>query len=447
MNAPATPPLEQPAGGDPDLATVQVAPRFDLHEHQAWTANGALGVLAALLLIGAGAAGAIQADQTTGSTSTVLGVGGTLLLLAGILLLASLVVVSPGETKVVQLFGRYVGTVRRNGLVLTLPLTTRRRVSVRVRNFETSGLKVNDADGNPIEIAAIVVWRVADTAHASFAVESFTRLRRGAGRGGAAARRDEPPVRRRATRARTTLRGSTEQVSRRARRRGRRSASRSPGSRSSRRASRTSPTPPRSRRRCCSASRPARSSPPARRSWKARCRMVEIALARLEQDDVVTLDEERKAPMVSNLLVVLCGDSRATARRQRRDRSTREPRAMTADEPQQAARGNDARSCCASTRPCTTRSPAGPPTTCARSTRTSRCCCVARSTTQAAHPRAQGRCHAADDPDVQSRAGTLVPVPTSTHLRLRRPRSAGRPATRVTACLAGHAACTPSCEP
>ena len=70
----------------------------------------------------------------------------------------------PGQTRVVQFFGRYVGTVRAPGLSWVLPLTVRRDVSVRVRNFETNHLKVNDADGNPVEIAAIVVWQVADTA-------------------------------------------------------------------------------------------------------------------------------------------------------------------------------------------------------------------------------------------------------------------------------------------
>lgn len=310
MNAPATPPLEQPAGGDPDLSTVQVAPRFDLHEHQAWTANGALGVLAALLLIGAGAAGAIQADQTTGSTSTVLGVGGTLLLLAGILLLASLVVVSPGETKVVQLFGRYVGTVRRNGLVLTLPLTTRRRVSVRVRNFETSGLKVNDADGNPIDIAAIVVWRVADTAHASFAVESFTDF---------VEVQAEAALRHVATshpydnadEGEATLRGSTEQVSHElaveVAARVAIAGIEVVEARISHLAYAPEIAQAMLQRQQAGAIIAARE-----KIVEGAVSMVETALARLEQDDVVTLDEERKAAMVSNLLVVLCGDSRAT---------------------------------------------------------------------------------------------------------------------------------------
>ena len=86
---------------------------------------------------------------------------------------ASLVIVPPGQSSVVQFFDTYVGTARTPGFWWTLPLTVRRRVSVRVRNFEANRLKVNDADGNPLDIAAIVVWQVADTARAVYAVGSY----------------------------------------------------------------------------------------------------------------------------------------------------------------------------------------------------------------------------------------------------------------------------------
>ena len=89
------------------------------------------------------------------------------------LILSSLIVIAPGQSRVVQFFGRYVGTARRTGLTVLMPLTTKRNVSVRVNNFETHTLKVNDSEGNPVEIAAIVVWQVADTARAVFAVESY----------------------------------------------------------------------------------------------------------------------------------------------------------------------------------------------------------------------------------------------------------------------------------
>ena len=94
-------------------------------------------------------------------------------ILVAALVLSALVVVPPGQTQVVQFFGRYVGTVSRPGFWWVLPLTVRRQVSIRVRNFETSRLKVNDADGNPVEIAAIVVWQVADTARSTYAVDDY----------------------------------------------------------------------------------------------------------------------------------------------------------------------------------------------------------------------------------------------------------------------------------
>jgi regulator of protease activity HflC (stomatin/prohibitin superfamily) len=87
--------------------------------------------------------------------------------------LRGLVVVNPNEGQVIQLFGRYVGTVREQGFQWINPLTTRRKISLRVRNFETDKLKVNDLDGNPIEIAAVVVWQVVDSAEAVFEVDNY----------------------------------------------------------------------------------------------------------------------------------------------------------------------------------------------------------------------------------------------------------------------------------
>ena len=160
-----------------------------------------------------------------------------------------------GETRVVQFFGRYIGTVRRTGLTWVVPLSTRRRVSVRVRNFETNALKVNDADGNPVEIAAIVVWQVADTAKATFAVENYDHFV--AVQSEAALRHvatthpydDTDPARHPARLHRRGLR--------RTRPRGRGADRRRRASRSSRCGSATWPTPRRSPRPCCNANRPA----------------------------------------------------------------------------------------------------------------------------------------------------------------------------------------------
>ncbi|MGH8791752.1 MAG: SPFH domain-containing protein [Stackebrandtia sp.] len=87
--------------------------------------------------------------------------------------LSGLTVVNPNEAKVVQFFGRYIGTVDQPGFWLTAPLSSRMTVSLRVRNFETDLAKVNDADGNPVEIAAVIVWRVVDTAKAMFSVDNY----------------------------------------------------------------------------------------------------------------------------------------------------------------------------------------------------------------------------------------------------------------------------------
>src|SRR6202451_353362 len=85
-----------------------------------------------------------------------------------VICLKGLLSVKPNEGQVLQLFGTYVGTLREQGFRWVTPFTTKRRISLRVRNFETSKLKVNDLDGNPIEIAAVVVWQVVDTAGAGF---------------------------------------------------------------------------------------------------------------------------------------------------------------------------------------------------------------------------------------------------------------------------------------
>ena len=106
------------------------------------------------------------------------------------LLLAGLFMVNPNEGKVLQLFGGYVGTAQDAGPALGESVLTKRSVSLRVRNFESSHLKVNDIDGNPIEIAAVVVWRVVETAEAVFEVDDYENYVQGAERGGGAQPRD-----------------------------------------------------------------------------------------------------------------------------------------------------------------------------------------------------------------------------------------------------------------
>ena len=227
-------------------------------------------------------------------------------LLVFVLVIASLVIVPPGQTSVVQFFGRYIGTVRRPGFWWVLPLTVRRTVSIRVRNFETNHLKVNDADGNPVEIAAIVVWQVADTAKATYAVDNYLDFVRV---------QAESALRHVATThpyddtggAGTSLRGSTDivagELAREVAERVSLAGVEIVEVRISHLAYAQEIAQAMLRRQQANAVVAARS-----RIVEGAVGMVELALSRLAENDVVELDEERKASMVSNLMVVLCGD-------------------------------------------------------------------------------------------------------------------------------------------
>jgi regulator of protease activity HflC (stomatin/prohibitin superfamily) len=112
-------------------------------------------------------------DLAEGDGGVALVVAGSVLLVAGSIVGVGLIMVAPGEARVIQFLGRYVGTVRSDGLRWINPFTLRRKISTRIRNHETAVTKVNDADGSPIEIAAVVVWRVTDTARAIFEVDDY----------------------------------------------------------------------------------------------------------------------------------------------------------------------------------------------------------------------------------------------------------------------------------
>lgn len=295
---------------DPQLAPGRPVGRegaaVDIGERRAWQANGFLGLLVGLVLVGAavGAFIAAEADDAPG-----LGLLGVLAALSAALIFGSLSVVQPGRTVVVQFFGRYVGTVRRAGFVWLLPLSTRKTVSVRVRNFETARMKVNDLAGNPVEIAAIVVWQVADTARAMFAVEAYQQfvtvqseaaVRHVAGTHPYDGGDDDE-----------SLRGSTDQVSLEL---AHEVAARVAVAgveivevRISHLAYAPEIAQAMLQRQQASAVVAARS-----KIVEGAVGMVKAALDQLSAEGVVELDDERKAAMVSNLLVVLCGESRAT---------------------------------------------------------------------------------------------------------------------------------------
>ncbi len=229
-----------------------------------------------------------------------------LLELAVVILLFGLFMVNPNEARVLQLFGRYVGTVREPGLRWANPFYTKQRVSVRVRNFETERSKVNDTDGNPIEIASVVVWKVLDTAEASFEVDDFVNF---------VHVQSEAAVRNLATRypydtqidGQLSLRGDTEEIAGQLKTeiQGRLHAA---GvevleARITHLAYAPEIASAMLQRQQAGAIIAARS-----RIVEGAVGMVQAALEQLSSQAIVDLDEERKAAMVSNLLVVLCGD-------------------------------------------------------------------------------------------------------------------------------------------
>jgi regulator of protease activity HflC (stomatin/prohibitin superfamily) len=220
--------------------------------------------------------------------------------------MSGLNMVAPGEARVVQLFGRYTGTIRDDGLRWVNPLTTRRKISTRVRNHETAVLKVNDAYGNPIELAAVIVWQVEDTAQSLFAVDDYVEF---------VATQTESAVRHIAIEypydaheeddlsLRSDAEEITEKLSVELAARVQAAGVHIVESRFTHLAYAPEIASAMLQRQQAGAVVAAR-----RQIVDGAVGMVEAALARLTEQDIVELDNERKAAMVSNLMVVLCGD-------------------------------------------------------------------------------------------------------------------------------------------
>ena len=309
---PISPAATTPRGNAPEPS----AARVDITERPARAAGSGAAFLALILylvlIVGCVATFARVATDAfdEGEPAAVaLAVGASVVLVLTLLLmLASLVIVVPGQTSVRQFFGRYVGTVRRPGLALVPPLTTGTKVSIKVHNFETSELKVNDLDGNPVNIAAIVVWQVADTARAVFAVEAYEEFIKAQAE--SALRHvatihpyDEPGP------GETSLRGGTDLVS---------------GELAAEVATRVALAgleivevrisslayAPEIAQAMLQRQQAGAVIAAREQIVEGAVTMVDQALKRLETDDIVTMDDERRAQMVSNLLVVLCSDQR-----------------------------------------------------------------------------------------------------------------------------------------
>ena len=258
-----------------------------------------------VLLIAAGLTvwGAIQAGSNDAFALVFACLFGIVL---EIFLMAGLFVVNPNEGKVLQLFGKYVGTASNPGLRWASPLYTKKRVSQRVRNFESAKLKVNDNEGNPIEIAAVVVWKVVDTAEAVFEVDDYNNYVKV---------QSESALRNLATsytydahdETTISLRGTTQVVADHLQReiqdRLARAGVQVLEARISHLAYAQEIAQAMLQRQQAGAIIAARS-----RIVEGAVGMVEMALEMLNKREIVTLDNERKAAMVSNHLVVLCGE-------------------------------------------------------------------------------------------------------------------------------------------
>ncbi len=304
-------PADHP-GGDLGVDAPEM-PRPQVREVPAHSIGGGLAllltVLGVALSVGLLIVGGILGSAGKDAAAVPMFIGGVLLLLTSFFCMTGVKMVAPGEARVIQLFGRYVGTIRTDGLRWVNPLTSARKISTRVRNHETAVLKVNDAYGNPIELASIVVWQVEDTAQALFEVDDFLEF---------VATQTEAAVRHIAIEYpydahdedALSLRGNAEEITEKLAleltARVQAAGVRIIESRFSHLAYAPEIASAMLQRQQAGAVVAAR-----QQIVEGAVGMVEQALARISEQGIVELDEERKAAMVSNLMVVLCGDRAA----------------------------------------------------------------------------------------------------------------------------------------
>jgi hypothetical protein len=265
--------------------------------------NGLLMLLLLLALLASSILMLVRSIQDLASPWIVLWL---VVLVVTFICLFGLTVVNPNEARVIQLFGKYKGSLKEQGLWWVNPLTTRRKVSLRVRNFESNKLKVNDHDGNPIEIAVVVVWRVVETAEAIFEVNDYEHF---------LLVQSESAVRNLATsypydahqEGQLSLRMSVVEIAHKLRDEIQERLVKAGVEVIEARISHLAYAPEIAsamlRRQQASAIISAR-----QKIVEGAVSMVEMALDQLSSKQIVQLDEERKAAMVSNLLVVLCSD-------------------------------------------------------------------------------------------------------------------------------------------
>jgi regulator of protease activity HflC (stomatin/prohibitin superfamily) len=270
--------------------------------------SGLLMVVMVLLLVGSAVGEFVMfvASVEAGDPNPFLLILVFVTILTTIFTVRGFFMVAPNEARVLQLFGDYAGTAKEPGLRWANPFYTRKKISLRVRNFESGRLKVNDADGNPIEIAAVVVWRVVETAEATFEVddyENYVRVQTESALRNAATSypydaHQEDVV---------SLRGNTAVVADHLQQEVQGRLNKAGVEAIEARISHLAYAPEIAaamlQRQQAGAIIAAR-----QRIVEGAVGMVEMALQMLSHKEIVTLDEERKAAMVSNLLVVLCGE-------------------------------------------------------------------------------------------------------------------------------------------
>jgi regulator of protease activity HflC (stomatin/prohibitin superfamily) len=274
-----------------------------LREKELKATSGMFALMTGLAVLALSVLGLVRGAQ--GESPTLI-ITSAVVLLVAIILMAGLFTVNPNDAKVLTLFGRYIGTVREAGLWFANPFYAKKRISLRVRNFETTKLKVNDNHSNPIEIAAVVVWRVVDSAEALFEVDDYQHFVQTQSESAVRALAQSYPYDAHlveeialSTHPAEVAKGLQSAIQERLEKAGVNVIE----ARISHLAYAPEIASAMLRRQQASAIIAAR-----RKIVEGAVGMVENALELISAKSIVTLDDERKAAMVSNLLVVLCSD-------------------------------------------------------------------------------------------------------------------------------------------
>jgi hypothetical protein len=281
-------------------------PPMPIGERQAWFIRGVTLLVIDFVLWAVSAVLFWQGAVTKGALHVALIIVAIVIVVVASFIIKGLTVVAPGRAHVIQLFGNYKGTVRQPGMQWVNPFAERIPVSTRIRNLESAQAKVNDADGNPIEIAAVVVWQVQDTAKATYSVDDYAKFVAIQAETAIRHTASSYPYDSRGTDA-MSLRGNSDEITQKLTNELTERVAAAGVKVIETRLTRLSYAPEIAqamlRQQAASAVVGARA-----KIVEGAVGMVKMALERLDEENVVELDEERKAAMVSNLLVVLCSE-------------------------------------------------------------------------------------------------------------------------------------------